>query len=269
MELSAAKIRELLPTNHLWRNSILYFDTIDSTNTHAKALAAAGAPHGTVLIADSQTGGRGRLGRSFHSPAGTGIYLSVVLRPNCTPAELMHLTCAAGCAMCDAVEEVAGIRPGIKWTNDLVWERKKLGGILTELSIDPKTGFVSYAVVGIGINCGQRPEDFPADIREIATSLSMITGKSVCRSQLAAAMVASLFSMSESLLTEKTTIMAQYHTDCVTIGKEVSVHRFEEVRHGTAVGVDEDGALLVRFPDGHTENIGSGEVSIRGMYGYV
>jgi BirA family biotin operon repressor/biotin-[acetyl-CoA-carboxylase] ligase len=97
----------------------------------------------------------------------------------------------------------------------------------------------------------------------------MITGKSVCRRQLAAAMVAALFSMSESLLTEKTTIMAQYRTDCVTIGKEVSVHRFEEVRHGTAVGVDEDGALLVRFPDGHTENIGSGEVSIRGMYGYV
>lgn len=269
MALSIEKIQKFLPQNHPWQKSIHYFDTIDSTNTHAKALAAAGAPHGTVLIADTQTGGRGRLGRSFHSPSGMGIYLSVILRPNCVPAELMHLTCSAGCAMCDAVEAAASIRPGIKWTNDLVWESKKLGGILTELSIHPKTGKVSYAVVGIGINCGQKSEDFPAEIQDIATSLSMITGNPIDRSHLAAAMISALSAMSESLLAKKAAIMEQYRTDCVTIGKAVSVHRFEEVRHGTAVSVDSDGALLVRFEDGHTEIIGSGEVSIRGMYGYI
>jgi len=94
-----------------WQDSLLWFDTIASTNTRAKELAAQGAPHGTVLVADSQTGGRGRLGRSFHSPAGTGIYLSLILRPNCAPSELMHLTCAAAVAACDAVETACGIRP--------------------------------------------------------------------------------------------------------------------------------------------------------------
>lgn len=269
MEFSLEKIRTFLPRNHPWFNSILYFDTIDSTNTHAKTLAAAGAPHGTVLIADTQTGGRGRMGRSFHSPAGTGIYLSVILRPNCPPAELMHLTCAAGCAMCDAVEKTAGSRPGIKWINDLVWKTRKLGGILAELSVDPKTGLISYAVVGIGINCGQNTRDFPPEIQDIATSLSIITGNTVDRSQLAAAMIEALFTMNESLLTKKESIMAQYRTDCVTLGKEVCVHRFEEVRHGTAVDVDTDGGLVVQFADGHRENVSAGEVSIRGMYGYV
>ena len=135
------------------------FETIDSTNTYLKQLAEAGAEGGTAVIAHSQTGGRGRLGRSFHSPAGSGIYLSYLLRPNCKPEGLMHLTCAVAVAMCDAVEKTTGLRPGIKWTNDLVWQKRKLGGILTELGFE--NGLVSYAVVGIGINCTQTEEDFP------------------------------------------------------------------------------------------------------------
>ena len=141
-----------LPDNHPWRSSIFWFDTVDSTNTRAKELAAAGAPHGTVLIADRQTGGRGRLGRSFQSPAGMGIYLSLILRPNCPAAQLMHLTCAVAVSTCDAVEQTLNFRPSIKWINDLVAQRRKLAGILTELSVNPRTGFVDYAVVGIGIN---------------------------------------------------------------------------------------------------------------------
>lgn len=269
MELFLDKIQGFLPKSHPWAESILCFDTIDSTNTHAKALASAGAPHGTVLLANHQTGGRGRLGRRFHSPAGSGMYLSVILRPNCPPAELMHLTCAAGCAMCDAVEETAGIRPGIKWINDLVWNKQKLGGILAELSINPNNGLVDYAIVGIGINCTQKTADFPSEIREIATSLHMITGRIIDRNRLAAAMILSLFRMSETLLREKHAIMAHYRADCVTLGKEVCVHRFDEICHGTAVNTDDDGALVVRFADGHHETISAGEVSIRGMYGYV
>ena len=113
------------------------------------------------------------MGRSFLSPGGVGVYMSVILRPNCTPDKLMHLTCATAVAMCDAVEQAAGFRPGIKWTNDLVSKRKKLAGILTEMSLDA-TGKVAYAVVGIGVNCCQKPEDFAPEIRDMAGSLSMI-----------------------------------------------------------------------------------------------
>ena len=155
-----ASILNRLPEDFPWKHSIQYFPTIDSTNTRAKLLAAQGAPHGTVLIAGHQSGGRGRMGRSFHSPEGMGIYLSVILRPDCPATDLMHLTCAAGVAMCDAVEAAAGFRPGIKWTNDLIWGKRKLGGILTELSLK-SDGTADYAVVGIGINCCQQPEDFP------------------------------------------------------------------------------------------------------------
>ena len=257
-----------LPRNHPWAEGIHYFDSIGSTNTEAKRLAAAGAPHGTVLIAGHQTGGRGRMGRSFHSPAGLGIYLSVILRWNCWPAQLMHLTCAAAVAMCDAVESAAGIRPGIKWTNDLVHGKRKLGGILTELSLNGD-GTVNYAVIGIGINCRHTAADFPEELRDMAGSLAMISRTPVDTAKVAAAMIDDLYFMSQCLLTDKAAIMDRYRADCVTVGKAVSVHRFEEVRHGTAVDVDNDGALLVRFGDGHTETVAAGEVSIRGMYGYV
>ena len=170
MELSTDKILGFLPDSHPWASTIICVGTIASTNTHAKNLAADGAPHGTVLIANHQTGGRGRMGRSFHSPAGSGIYLSVILRPDHLPGELMHLTCAAAVAMCDAVERCCGLRPGIKWTNDLVVGKRKLGGILTELSIDPKTGLVDYAIVGIGINCCHGSYDFPRELEAIATA---------------------------------------------------------------------------------------------------
>ena len=257
-----------LPPNHPWAESIHWFDTIDSTNNEAKRLGAAGAPHGTVIIAGHQTVGRGRLGRSFHSPAGLGIYLSVILRPDCSPTRLMHLTCAAAVAMCDAVEAAAGFRPGIKWTNDLVFDKRKLGGILTELSL-AADGTVNYAIVGIGINCLHTRLDFPEELQDMAGSLSMFAKKSISPAALAAAMIQTLHKMCRDLLTTKTTMMDRYRADCVTVGQEVSVHRFEEVRHGTALSVDDEGALIVRFPDGHTEAIAAGEVSIRGMYGYV
>lgn len=257
-----------LPPEFPWGSSIHYFDTIGSTNTQAKALAAQGAPHGTVLIADTQTGGRGRMGRSFHSPSGSGIYLSVILRPQCHASELMHLTCATGTAMCDAVEVACGIRPGIKWTNDLVCGKRKLGGILTELSLD-SAGNTVYAIVGIGINCHQDAADFPEDIRDIATSLHMEAGTAVHRSNVIAVMLLKLEEMSRQLLTQRDTLMDRYRSDCITVGQQVSIIGGSQVRYGLAIGIDPDGALLVRFPDGHEEAVSSGEVSVRGMYGYI
>lgn len=252
-----------------WRDTLHWYDTIDSTNNKAKQLAAEGAPHGTVLIAGSQTAGRGRMGRSFHSPAGKGLYLSVILRPGCRPTELMHLTCAVGVAVCDAVEDVTTLRPGIKWINDLVADRKKLGGILTELSLDAKTGLVDYAVVGIGLNCNHLREDFPPDLQKIATSLLEATGTRWEPASIAGALVCRLQELDGKLLQKKDEIMACYRKDCITLGQKVVALRGDEKRYGTALSVQDDGSLLIAFADGSRESVSSGEVSIRGMYGYL
>lgn len=264
-----AEILQNLSAECPWRDTLHWYDAIDSTNNKAKELAREGAPHGTVLIADYQTGGRGRKGRSFSSPAGMGVYLSVILRPKCAPADLMHLTCAAAVAMCDAVEQAAGFRPGIKWTNDLVFGRQKLGGILTELSADPKTGLTDYAIIGIGINCRQKAADFPPELQKIAASLSMVSNRDLAPCRLAAAMIEALVQMDRSLLTEKARIMDQYRKDCMTLGRDIVLLRSDEKRYGTAIDLDEDGGLVVRFADDTVHTVTSGEVSVRGMYGYV
>lgn len=257
-----------LPSDYPWAAYFDYVQQVDSTNTRLKALARQGAPEGTILIAESQYGGRGRMGRSFHSPEGQGIYMSILLRPQCLPHELMHLTCAVGCAMCGAVEHTLGLRPGIKWINDLVWNRKKLGGILVELGLSPSGG-LDYAIAGIGINCAQKPDDFPPELQDKATSLEIISGKNVDRAAIAAAMMESLFRMSSCLLPQKAKILEQYRQDCVTLGQEVFLIREGTVLCGKALDVDENGALLVHHSDGRIEAINSGEVSVRGLYGYL
>ncbi|MGM9590246.1 MAG: biotin--[acetyl-CoA-carboxylase] ligase [Faecousia sp.] len=262
------RIVSCLPGDYPWADRLHYFPTIGSTNDTLKNLARQGAPHGTALVAGHQTCGHGRLGRKFHAPEGMGIYLSILLRPDCLPSELMHLTCATAVAMCDALEQATGLRPGIKWTNDLVFGKKKLGGILTELGLTPQ-GRVDWAIIGIGINCRQENGDFPKDIRAIATSVNMITGTDPDPALLAAAMLTQLRRMDETLLSKKRQIMEAYCRDCVTIGQEVSVVRADAVRYGTALDVDAEGALVVRYEDGTLEAVNSGEVSIRGMYGYL
>lgn len=258
-----------LPYGHPWREQIQYFDCIPSTNDLAKQLVQRGAPHGTVLLADSQSAGRGRMGRSFLSPSGHGIYMSVLLRQHCKPEELMHLTCATAVALCDALEQSCGIRPGIKWTNDLVCHARKLAGILTELCLDPATGLVDYAIVGIGINCTQKTEDFPLQLQSVASSLAAVTGKNIDREQVASAVLEHLSQMDARLRSQKDTILAQYRRDCITLGKDISLLRGDNVQYGHALDITDDGALLVRFSDGSTAAVNSGEVSVRGMYGYV
>lgn len=209
------------------------------------------------------------MGRSFHSPDGKGVYLSAVLRPNCVPGQLMHLTCAVAVAMCDAVENACGVRPQIKWTNDLVIGRKKLGGILTEISVNAKSGLVDYAIIGIGINCLQIAEDFPDDIRGIATSLLLATGIKVPPALLAAKMVQSLEEMYGNLLSKKANIIDRYRDNCMTIGQEISIVRTNDVQHANALDVGADGQLIVKNASGEIIEVSSGEVSVRGMYGYV
>ncbi len=260
------EILRLLPRNHPWADRIQWFATIDSTNTQAKRLASGGGPEGTVLIADHQSAGRGRLGRQFQSPEGQGIYMSVILRPQRPPEQLMHLTCAAAVVMCDALEEAVGIRPGIKWTNDLVFDGRKLGGILTELSVSPKTGLVDWAIIGIGVNCSQQPGDFSREIQSFAGSLAMAAGSPVSRPKVAAAMISGFFQMEQTL---HQPWMDRYRASCITLGKEISLVRGQQIQRGRALDVDDRGALVVEFADGRVESVNSGEVSVRGLYGYV
>lgn len=261
-------ILSYLKAAYPWKDRLYWFDSIGSTNDSLRQLARSGAPHGTAVIAGHQTGGHGRRGRSFHSPEGVGVYLSILLRPNCMPGDLMHLTCATAVAMCDAVEAAAGVRPGIKWTNDLVFGKRKLGGILTELGFTAN-GMVDYAIVGIGINCCQKSGDFPEDIQDMALSLAMVTGKVIDRNRVAAAMLEALRQMDTSLLTGKRKVLRRYRADCMTLGQDVVLIRGDEKRYGKALDIDEDGALIVEYVSGEREAVNSGEVSVRGMYGYT
>lgn len=245
---------------------VYVLDSTPSTNDYARALAEQGAPSGTVVIADSQTAGRGRMGRSFLSPGGAGLYFSMILRGDRPAGEWLHLTCCTAVAVCRAIEKAASLHPGIKWTNDLVWQGKKLAGILTELSLE--RGSVRYAIVGIGINCTQNARDFDPTLRDMATSLKMAGGGDVSRNRLAAQLILELEEMSRTMFTGRLMWMEQYRQSCITIGKAVKVEKPGEIRMGTAVDVDEWGALLVDFGDGIIP-VQSGEVSVRGMYGYT
>ena len=262
-------ILNCLHTECPWRDTLYWYDEIDSTNTEAKRLAKDGAPHGTVLVAGRQTAGRGRLGRQFSSPGDMGVYLSVILRPDCPANKLMHLTCGAAVAACRAVSAACEFTPQVKWINDLVWDKQKLGGILTELSVDSATGLVEYAIIGIGINCRQERADFPEELQDMAISVKQITGAPCAPANVAAALISALYEMSLSLLSGKIALINEYKGLCMTLDKEILLVRGNEKRRATALDLDEDGGLIIRNPDGTEETVSSGEVSVRGMYGYL
>lgn len=235
----------------------------DSTNDALKRLPSA--PHGTVLVTGRQTKGRGRLGRSFASPEG-GVYLSVLLRPDAPAAALLHLTAMAAVAVRRAVFDCCGVSAEIKWTNDLVCGGKKLAGILTELV--QKDGALC-AIIGVGVNCNTALSQLPPEVRQIAVSLREITGEAVDPNALARCLVHRLAELDAALLTQKAAWMAEYAAACVTVGKQVQVISGAARRSGFAEGIDENGALLVRWDNGETAAVSTGEVSVRGMYGYI
>ena len=253
--------------DHPWRGSLHVFDTLGSTNTQAKTLAKQGAPEGTVVIADEQTGGRGRMGRSFDSQKGRGLYFSLLLRPALPPDRLLHITPMAAVAACNAVEQVAGVRPGVKWINDLILGERKLAGILTESKVDWQSGLVEYLVIGIGINCGHSEDEFPPGLN--AVSLKMATEQEISREALAAALIRELALMAGELISGKERWLRQYAGDCLTVGKEVRILRSGSETPALALGIDEDGGLLVRYQDGSEGCVACGEVSVRGKNGYI
>lgn len=242
------------------------FDELDSTNNELKR--QCNAPHGTVLVTARQTGGRGRLGRQFASPRG-GVYLSVLLRPQVQEQALMALTPMTAVAVRRAIFDCCGVNVGIKWTNDLVFEGKKLCGILTELSTEANSGALQSAIVGIGINCNTTAEQFPQEVQKMAVSLRGITGEVTDPNRLAACVIRRMYELDQSLECERAAWMREYESACITIGQTVQVLRGGERRLGFAEGIDEFGGLHVRWEDGSRCVVSSGEVSVRGMYGYV
>ena len=268
--LTEAEIRSFLGKTAVVGRELRCFDELDSTNNYLKTQSAA--PDGTVAIADSQTAGRGRMDRSFQSPKGRGIYLSVLLRPPLPPERLLPVTALAGVAVCAAVERVCGVRPGLKWPNDPVLNGKKLCGILTEMSLEAETGRVQSLVLGIGVNVGQGPEDFSPEVREVAASLLQALGRPVSRPKLAAALLEELDRAYAALLAgDLSEYLAAYRRDCVNLGKTVQLIPFGggERETAQAVDVDEEFSLVVRGADGKERTVRSGEVSVRGLWGYT
>lgn len=246
---------------------ILYLDEVDSTNTAAKKAAENGAVHGTLVVSERQTGGKGRRGRAWDSPRGTGIFMTLILRPNMAPVHASMLTLVAALAVADGIRECTGAESLIKWPNDIVMSGKKICGILTEMSADPDC--INYVAVGIGINVNM--EEFPEEIRGVAASIFTETGKKTKRSLLISAVMAAFERYYEVFMktTDMSGLLEDYNGKLANCGRTVRVLDLAGEYSGTAIGIDREGELLVEMEDTTVRRVLSGEVSVRGIYGYV
>lgn len=248
---------------------LIYLPAVDSTNAYLKQLAAQGAAEGTVVLADTQTAGRGRLGRSFFSPPGRSVYLSVLLRPKEAPAALTGLTAFSAVAVCEALEAAAKVSPRIKWVNDILLSEKKVCGILTELSVESESGRVESVVIGAGVNVLQQPGDFPDEIQGRATSLFAETGEAVSRAALAAALICALDRMYRGCQADPRPWRDGYEARCINLGRAVRVMRDGREKNARAVALDDNCGLIVEYENGGRETLQYGQVSLRGESGYV
>lgn len=246
---------------------LLYFDEVGSTNIEAKKQAESGAPNGLLVVADKQSQGRGRRGRSWESPAGMNIFMTIMLRPSFAPSKASMITLVMAVSVAQAIADVTRLSVGIKWPNDIVVNKKKVVGILTELTTE--TDYIQHLVCGVGINVNQT--EFPEDISATATSLYLEGGRKINRAEL---IVKSMERFEEN-----------YETFCKTKNMEglidnynrMLVNREAQVRvldpkgeyDGISHGITKMGELIVEKADGTVENVYAGEVSVRGIYGYV
>ncbi|MFA5846062.1 MAG: biotin--[acetyl-CoA-carboxylase] ligase [Thermodesulfovibrionales bacterium] len=241
---------------------IIFFESIGSTNTAALELAEKGAPHGTVVIADRQTKGKGRLGRTWVSPPKKNIYMSVILRPEIEPKDATLLTIMTAVSCAKGVMKSTGLKAEIKWPNDLMISSKKLGGILTEMKSDPD-GIV-FAVIGIGINVNSKTKnDFPPDIRGIATSIREELGKIQSRTFIIAEILKELEHWYKVLLTEgRKPLFDEWKRLSSTLGRKVKVTAGDNVFTGVAEDIDRGGMLILRLPSGMLKKISSGDLTM-------
>lgn len=255
--ISVPGIRKHLRTC-IFGNTIEVHRTLGSTNQYLKEQGAS-LQEGHVVIADMQTAGRGRMGRSFVSPQKEGVYISILLRPSLPATETSFLTICAAVAVCRALHEVCGFKADIKWVNDIFHKEKKLCGILTEAFITAEMQSVDYAIVGIGINTGT----VAPEVAGIATSVHEITGQRGIRNRLAAALLLHFENIYLALLQgSKKEILAEYQSSLFIIGRVVEVVQPRETYLATVLGIDQDGALLVHA-EGEAKRLQSGEVHLK------
>ena len=241
--------------------AITFRRTVTSTNTLLRAEAEKGAAHKTVLIANEQTEGRGRHGKSFFSPADSGIYLSVLLRPDFNASDAFLITTGAAVAVVRAIKEVCGIDADIKWVNDIMLNGKKICGILTEAVTDFESGCLQYAVVGMGINITRPEGGFPAEIADIASSLYSDEVADIdIRCSLAAEILNNFFEIYEHMSQSK--LINEYKKHSSLLGKRIKVVIGKEAYPATAVDIDSKARLIVKDDNGETHTLSSAEVSI-------
>lgn len=261
---SGYEVEKQLETKKVGR-TLYFLDEVDSTNIYIRQKAQEGAPDGAVAIARKQTSGRGRLARKFESPPDTGVYLTILLRPEIAVGELNLVTLLAAVAAADTIEKLTGTAPGIKWTNDLFLNGRKITGILTECSVSGENGMVDYAAVGIGMNLLQKEEDFPEELRGIAGSVYMATGVKVSLSEYAACLMKIFeeYFYDGNFPENREQVLQKYRERLFFLGQTVQVCGLREQYPAVALDVDGEGRLLVRREDGSITALNSGEISIR------
>jgi len=248
------------------RAEIRFLEEVDSTNNEIRKLGDAGAEEGTIVVAEQQTGGKGRRGREWYSPAGTGIWMSVLLRPELSPDKVSGMTLMAALSVCRAIRTVTGLETQIKWPNDLVIDGRKVCGILTEAVMSGRE--LRYVVLGIGVNVNQT--EFPAEL-PYAYSLAMAAGRALDRKQIIDEIVVCLGEDYENYLRsgDMSGLKSDYEKHLANCGMAVRVLAPSGEWSGVAVGISDSGNLLVRDETDEMKPVNSGEVSVRGIYGYT
>ncbi len=264
-KLTREQILERLTGN--WGKPVRIFEETDSTNIQCADLALKGWPEGTLVTAESQTAGKGRRGRNWESPAGTGIWMSLLLRPQIPAEKASMLTLVAALAVQKGIETETGIHSMIKWPNDLVIGSKKICGILTEMRSREKEP--EYVIVGIGINANMT--EFPDEIQDRATSLCLETGRKADRAGVIAGIMAAFEEDYKRFLRtcDLSLLKDEYDAGLINKGRQVKVLAPSGTYTGICQGIEKEGGLMVELPDGRKETVVSGEVSVRGVYGYV
>ena len=254
--LSEEGVRIRLPEKY--RDSkILVYSSIDSTNTQAKKLALDRAPHGTIILAEEQTAGRGRYGKSFFSPRGAGLYLSVILKPDKGSSNTQMITVAAAVAVCRALEKQTDKKPQIKWVNDIFVDGKKVCGILSEAVTDFESGSVESVVVGVGVDCTMKEGLVPSELRDIIGSLD---APGLSRNALAAEITGELFELFGRLGDRG--IIDEYRAHSLMLGKNISFTQGSDIKTAIVKGISDNGGLIVTLDSGEETTLSSGEVTI-------
>lgn len=264
--ISEAEILSVLQTEWAGRRTVCYKET-DSTNNRARDAGEKDGVHGMLFAAERQSAGKGRRGRAWDSPGGSSIYMSILLRPDIRPAKAPMLTLVMGLSAAEGIKETTGVDAKIKWPNDIVADGKKICGILTEMVTEIE--YINYVVIGVGINVNQ--ESFPEELEGKATSLRIAGGRTFGRAEIIAA-VLKAFEKNYELFLEAgdlSQLRARYDKLLVNLGRDVRVLEPGNEYEARAKGISDEGELIVTLSDGKERHVFSGEVSVRGIYGYV